>query len=160
MKSWLTSSSFLIPSFPGLYRMVSVSLAWRPKGTATDHKKSDGGGRENQKQKFRARENVPPKHLCKVKPKEKTSCMTVRYSASVYLHSLKSSKRSKADFTVGNMSFWLTIFRNGRVLLSCTVGPSFQNWIYEVMFWYVSFGGRSKSLAWTREEKTSSETDE
>ena len=159
MKSWLTSSSFLIPSFPGLYRMVSMSLAWRPKGTATDHKKSDGGGRENQKQKFRARENVPPKHLCKVKPKEKTSCMTVKYSASVYLHSLKSRKRSKADFTVGNVYSWLTIFRKDRVLLSCTVGPCFQNWIYEVMFWYVSFGGRSKSLAWTREEKTSSETD-
>ena len=30
--------------------------------------------------------------------------------------------------------FWLTIFRNDRVLLSCTVGPSFRNWIYEVMF--------------------------
>ena len=114
--------------------MVSVSLAWRPKGTATDHKKSDGGGRENQKQKFRARENVPPKHLCKVKPKEKTSCMTVKYSASVYLHSLKSRKRSKADFTVGNVYSWLTIFRKDRVLLSCTVGPCFQNWIYEVMF--------------------------
>ena len=134
MKSWLTSSSFLIPSFPGLYPMVSVSLAWRPKGTATDHKKSDGGGRENQKQKFRARTNVPPKHLCKVKPKEKTSCMTVKYSASVYLHSLKSRKRSKADFTVGNVYSWLTIFRKDRVLLSCTVGPCFQNWIYEVMF--------------------------
>ena len=114
--------------------MVSVSLAWRPKGTATDHKKSDGGGRENQKQKFRARENVRPKHLCKVKPKEKTSCMTVKYSASVYLHSLKSRKRSKADFTVGNVYSWLTIFRKDRVLLSCTVGPCFQNWIYEVMF--------------------------
>ena len=114
--------------------MVSVSLAWRPERTAMDHKKSDGGGRENQKQKFRARENVPPKYLCKVKPKEKTSCMTVKYSASVYLHSLKSSKRSKADFTVGNIYFWLTIFRNDRVLLSCTVGPSFRNWIYEVMF--------------------------
>ena len=114
--------------------MVSVSLAWRPKGTATDHKKSDGGGRENQKQKFRARANVPPKHLCKVKPKEKTSCMTVKYSASVYLHSLKSRKRSKADFTVGNVYSWLTIFRKDRVLLSCTVGPCFQNWIYEVMF--------------------------
>ena len=134
MKSWLTSSSFLIPSFPGLYPTFSVSLAWRPKGTATDHKKSDGGGRENQKQKFRARANVPPKHLCKVKPKEKTSCMTVKYSVSVYLHSLKSSKRSKADFTVGNIYFWLTIFRNDRVLLSCTVGPSFRNWIYEVVF--------------------------
>ena len=124
-------SLFLILSFPGVYRMVSVSLPWRPKGTATDHKKSDGGGRENQKQKFWARENVPPKHLCKVKPKEKTSC-----------------------------NFWLTIFRKNRVLLSCTVGPSFQNWIYEVMFWYVSFGGRNKLFAWTREEKTSSETDE
>ena len=55
--------------------MVSVSLAWRPKGTATDHKKSDGGGRENQKTKIWARENVPPKDLCKVKPKEKNSCM-------------------------------------------------------------------------------------
>ena len=114
--------------------MVSVSLAWRPKGTATDHKKSDGGGRENQKQKLRARENVPQKHLCKVKPKEKPSCMTVKYSASVYLHSLKSRKRSKADFTVGNVYFWLPIFRNDRVLLSCTVGPCFQNWIYKVMF--------------------------
>jgi len=60
--------------------------------------------------------------------------MTVKYSASVYLHSLKSSKRSKADFTAGNIYFWLTIFRNDRVILSCTVGPSFQNWIYEVMF--------------------------
>ena len=134
MKSWLTSSSFLIPSFPGLYPTFSVSLAWRPKGTATDHKKSDGGGRENQKQKFRARANVPPKHLCKVKPKEKTSCMTVKYSASVYLHSLKSRKRSKADFAIGNVYSWLTIFRKDRVLLSCTVGPCFQNWIYEVMF--------------------------
>ena len=69
-----------------------------------------------------------------MKPKEKTSCMTLKYSASVYLHSVKSSKRSKADFTVGNIYFWLTIFRKDRVLLSCTVGPSFQNWIYEVMF--------------------------
>ena len=60
--------------------------------------------------------------------------MTVKYSVSVYLHSLKSSKRSKADFTVGNIYFWLTIFRNDRVLLSCTVGPSFRNWIYEVVF--------------------------
>ena len=60
--------------------------------------------------------------------------MTLKYSASVYLHSVKSSKRSKADFTVGNIYFWLTIFRKDRVLLSCTVGPSFQNWIYEVMF--------------------------
>ena len=58
----------------------------------------------------------------------------MKYSASVYLHSLKSRKRSKADFTVGNIYFWLPIFRNDRVLLSCTVGPSFQNWIYEVMF--------------------------
>ena len=69
-----------------------------------------------------------------MKPKEKTSCMTVKYSASVYLHSLKSSKRGKADSTVGNIYFWLTIFRKDRVLLSCTVGSSFQNWIYEVMF--------------------------
>ena len=69
-----------------------------------------------------------------MKPKEKTSCMTLKYSASVYLHSVKSSKRSKADFTVGNIYFWLTIFRKDRVLLSCTVGPSFQNWIYEAMF--------------------------
>ena len=121
-------------SFPGLYRMVSMSLAWRPKGTATDHNKSDGGGRENQKQKFRARENVPPKYLCKVKPKEKTSCMTVKYSASVYLHPLKSSKRSKADFTVGKIYIWLPIFRRDQILLSCNVGPCFQNWIYEVMF--------------------------
>ena len=89
---------------------------------------------KTKKQKFRARENVPPRHLCKVKPKGKTSCMTVKYSASVYLHSLKSSKRCNADFTVGNIYFWLTIFRKDRVLLSCTVGPSFQNWIYEVMF--------------------------
>ena len=48
--------------------------------------------------------------------------------------SLKSRKRSKADFTVGNAYSWLTIFRKDRVLLSCTVGPCFQNWIYEVMF--------------------------
>ena len=48
--------------------------------------------------------------------------------------SLKSRKRSKADFTVGNVYSWLTIFRKDRVLLSCTVGPCFQNWIYEVMF--------------------------
>ena len=61
MKSWLTSSTFLIPSFPGLYRMVSVSLAWRPKGTATDHKKSDGGGRENQKTKISSKKKCPPK---------------------------------------------------------------------------------------------------
>ena len=159
MKSWLTSSSLLIPSFPGLYRMVSVSLPWRPKGTATDHKKSDGGGRENQKQKFRARENVPPKHLCKVKPKEKTSCMTVKYSASVYLNSLKSSKRSKADFTVGNIYFWLTIFRKDRVLLSCTVSPCFQNWIYEVMFdMFLSVEGVNPLLE--QKQKTSSETDQ
>ena len=52
----------------------------------------------------------------------------------LYLHSLKSRKRSKADFTVGNVYSWLTIFRKDRVLLSCTVGPCFQNWIYEVMF--------------------------
>ena len=115
--------------------MVSVSLAWRPLiGTATDHKKSDGGGREKQETKISSKGKCPPKHLCKVKPKEKTSCMTVKYSASVYLHSLRSSKRSKADFTVGNISFWLTIFRKDRVLLSCNVGPSFQNWIYEVIF--------------------------
>ena len=76
-------STFLIPSFPGLYRMVSVSLAWRPKGTATDHKKSDGGGRENQKTKIWARENVPPKLLCNVKPKEKIHAWTKTNQATM-----------------------------------------------------------------------------
>ena len=93
MKSWLTSSSFLIPSFPGLYPMVSVSLAWRPKGTATDHKKSDGGGRENQKTKIWARENVPPKHLCKVKPKEKNSCMNKHKSSNYGLREVKMAAK-------------------------------------------------------------------
>ena len=76
-------STFLIPSFPGLYPMVSVSIAWRPKGTATDQKKSDGGGRENQKTKIWARENVPLKHLCKVKPKGKIHAWTKTNQATM-----------------------------------------------------------------------------
>ena len=76
----------------------------------------------------------PQNIYAKWNPNKKTSCMTVKYSASVYLHSLKSRKRSKADFTVGNVYSWLTIFLKDRVLLSCTVGPCFQKWIYEVMF--------------------------
>ena len=56
--------------------MVSVSLAWRPKGTALDNKKSDGGGRENRKkQKFEQEKMSPQNHLRKVKPKEKNLCM-------------------------------------------------------------------------------------
>ena len=79
----LGCSTFLIPSFPGLYPMVSVSLAWQPKGTATDQKKSDGGGRENQKTKIWARENVPPKLLCNVKPKEKIHAWTKTNQATM-----------------------------------------------------------------------------
>ena len=76
--------------------MVSVSLAWRPKGTATDHKKSDGGGRENQKTKIWARENVPPKHLCKVKPKEKNSCMNKVKSSN---YGLRGSQDDAKHYT-------------------------------------------------------------
>ena len=43
--------------------MVSVSLAWRPKGTATDHKKSDGGGRENQKKQKFEQEKMSPQNI-------------------------------------------------------------------------------------------------
>ena len=46
----------------------------------------------------------------------------------------KSSKRGKADFTVGNIYFLLPIFQKDRVILSCNVGPCFQNWIYKVIF--------------------------
>ena len=37
----------------------------------------------------------------------------------------KSSKRSKADFTVGNIYFLLPIFQTDPVILSCNVGPCF-----------------------------------
>ena len=50
------------------------------RNNGTDYKKSDGWGRENEKQKFEQEKMSP----CKVKPKQKNPCMT-KCSASVYL---------------------------------------------------------------------------
>ena len=68
-------SSFLTPWFPGPYSMVSVSLARRPKGTATDHKKGDGGGRENRKNKNLSKRKCSPKTFMQSETQRKNSCM-------------------------------------------------------------------------------------
>ena len=63
--------------------MVSVSLAWRPKGTVTDLKKSDGGGRENQKQTFEQEKVSPQNIYAKWNPKKKIHAWTKTNQATM-----------------------------------------------------------------------------
>ena len=77
--SWSPRSQGLNSFYPMVYSVTPEVETWLPEGTTgTDYKKSDGWGREKRKTKIRARKMSP----CKVKPKEKNSCMR-KCSASV-----------------------------------------------------------------------------
>ena len=120
MKSFLTSSV-----------QVSVSLAKKPGDSGyeigDDRKKRQRTIRKvmvgvaKPKEKIRAIENLSKKIM-----QSETQSKKIRAWQSAQ-PLCKSSKRSKADFTVGNIYFLLPIFQKDPVLLSCNVGPCFQN---------------------------------
>ena len=91
--------------------MVSVSLAWRPKGTATDHKKSDGGGRENQKTKISSKRKCFPKTFIQSKTQRKNSCMNKDKSSN--FNGLRGSQDGSQTFTPA-----CQIFHSKRAFLS------------------------------------------
>ena len=118
MKSFLTSSV-----------QVSVSLAKKPGDSGYEI----GDGRKKRqrtirkvmvgvakpKEKIRAIENLSKK----IMQSETQSKKIHAWQSARPL--CKSSNRSKADFTVGNIYFLLPIFQKDPVILSCNVGPCF-----------------------------------
>ena len=118
MESFLTSSV-----------QVSVSLAKKPGDSGyeigDDRKKRQRTIRKvmvgvaKPKEKIRAIENLSKK----IMQSETQSKKIHAWQSAQPL--CKSSNRSKADFTVGNIYFLLPIFQKDPVILSCNVGPCF-----------------------------------